>query len=301
MSTRANSSALSLGLIGVGRWGKTILRALESVPDTRVAIVASTSPETTRLVPPGCSVDASWRAVASAEDIDAVLIATPAALHAEIALAALDAGKAVFVEKPLALTPADARSVAARARGGILCVDHLDLFNPAWRALKRELSRIGEMLRIEATFGTFDGRVDVSPLWDWGPHAVALCIDLLGQPYDASMSPDGRLELRFASGSTAEITLGNRLPARARRLVVVGKRGTLTYDDNAEAKVVLRTEQTNIAIPHESERPLTVALERFVSEVRAGRPSFADAELGIAVVDVLAAASGQRAVADAKA
>jgi predicted dehydrogenase len=292
VSTRASSNALSLGLIGVGRWGKTLLRALESVLDVRVAVVASTNPETPLLVPPGCRVEANWRAVASAEGIDGVVIATPAALHAEMALAALEAEKAVFLEKPMALTPSDARRVAVASQGQVLLIDHLDLFNPAWRALKAELSRIGEVVRIEATFGTFDGRVDVSPLWDWGPHAVALCIDLLGPPRDVSMPSDGKLELGFASGCSAEITLGDRLPGRARRLVVIGTRGTLAYDDNIEAKVVLRTEESEVALPYGSERPLSVALERFVSEVRAGRPSFRDAALGVAVVDALAAASG---------
>jgi predicted dehydrogenase len=227
----------------------------------------------------------------SAERVDGVLIAAPAALHAEMALAALEARKAVFLEKPLALTPSDARQVAAASQGQILLVDHVDLFNPAWRALKAELSRIGEVVRIEGAFGTPDGRVDVSALWDWGPHAVALCIDLLGRPRDVSVLSDGKLELAFASGCRAEITLGHRFPARARRLVVIGARGTLTYDDNAEAKLVLRTEESDVSRPYGSERPLTVALERFVSEVRAGRPSFADAELGVAVVDVLTAAA----------
>jgi UDP-2-acetamido-3-amino-2,3-dideoxy-glucuronate N-acetyltransferase len=293
VSTPASNDGLSLALIGVGRWGKTILRALETVPGARVAFVASTNAETARLVPEGCSIDASWRAVANADGVDAVIIATPAALHAEMALAALSARKAVFVEKPLALTPSDARRVATGAEGGVLCVDHLDLCNPAWHALKGELLRIDEVVRIEATFGTFDGRADVSPLWDWGPHAVALCIDLAGRPSDLSVLPDGKLELRFASGCRAHITLGNRLPARARRLVVFGKRGALAYDDNAEVKVLLRAGQTETAIPYGSERPLTLALRRFVSMARAPRPSFADAELGVAVVDVLASASAQ--------
>ncbi len=290
MSTRASSSAPRLALIGAGRWGRTILRALEDVPDARVTLVASTSVETARLVPPGCRVSADWRAV-TADDVDAVLIATPAALHAEMSLAALDAGKAVFVEKPLALSPLDARKVAAHAQGGILHVDHLDLSNPAWRALKAELPRIGEIVHIDATFGTFDGRVDVSPLWDWGPHAVALCIDLLGSPHAVDVLPDGKLVLRFAGQCSAEISLGNRLTARARRLFVAGRRGTLTYDDNADVKVVLQTEHGEGAIPYESERPLTVALERFVSGVRIGPPDVADAKLGIAVVDVLSYAS----------
>jgi predicted dehydrogenase len=291
VSTQASSDAVRLALLGVGRWGKAILRTLESVPGARVVRVASGSAETSRLVPLGCAVEKDWRAVVGAEDIDGVVIATPAALHAEMAMAALSAHKAVFVEKPFALTPSDARLVAARARGGILAVDHLDLWNPAWRALKGELSRIGEVVRVEATFGGSDGRVDVSPLWDWGPHAVALCIDVLGLPRDVSVSSDGKLELRYANGCVAEVTLSHSFPERARRLVVVGLHGTLTFDDNAEVKAVLRTGETERAIPYASDRPLTLALESFVSKVRAGRPSFADADLGVAVVEVLAAAS----------
>jgi predicted dehydrogenase len=293
MSTRASNRALRLALIGLGRWGKIILRALEEVPDVQVAVVASSKAEAPRLVPPGCTVDPSWRAVVCSPIVDAVLVATPAALHAEMALAALAAHKPVFLEKPLALTPSDARRVAARAVGGILAVDHLDLDNPAWGALKGELSLVGGVVRIEGAFGTFDGRVDVSPLWDWGPHAVALCVDLVGLPHAAALSPDGTLDLRFPGGCRAEVTLGNRLPGRARRLVVVCERGTLTYDDNADVKVKLRTGGTERAIPYGSERPLSVALERFVSRVREGTPWFGEADFGVHVVDVLAEASSR--------
>jgi predicted dehydrogenase len=273
---------------------------LENVGDARVTVVASTSEAARRIVPAGCAIEANWRAVASAKGVNAVLIAAPASLHAAMAVAALVAEKAVFVEKPVALTPADARRVAARAEGRIFRIDHLDLWNPAWRAVKGALHRIGKPARVEATFGAADGRVDVSPLWDWGPHAVALCIDLLGRPNRVKVLADGTVELGFATACPAKISLGNRFPERARRLVIAGEGGTLTYDDNAEIKAVLRTSGTETALPYGSERPLTVALESFLSEVRTGRPSFADAELGVLVVDVLADASAQKVGASVK-
>ena len=120
-----------------------------------------------------------------AEDsgLDGIIIATPPALHAEMTRAAVACGTPVLVEKPLTLDEGEARALDSFVRdaGGLVIVDHVHLFHPAWRALKERLAGLGPVRSMRTVSGgPGPDRDDATVLWDWGSHDVAMCLDLMG-------------------------------------------------------------------------------------------------------------------------
>jgi predicted dehydrogenase len=132
---------LRLGLVGAGGFATFLADAAASLPDVSLRTVADSRPGAASHLARahGARVAGSWRDVLANEDVDAVVVATPPADHAEIAKAALEAGKHVFCEKPLALDDADARDLIATVErtGRVLVVDHVLRYNPLLRALTR--------------------------------------------------------------------------------------------------------------------------------------------------------------------
>jgi len=280
---------LRMGLIGVGPWGRNYIRTIAGLAELKLARVASRNAQTQVLVPRGCAISTDWREVARAADIDGIIVATPPSTHAEITLAAIEAGRPVLVEKPLTLGVASAESIvaAAAARPVLVMVNHVHLFHPAYRALKRAVAAHGPVRAIHARAGDRGPyRRDVPMLWDWGPHDVAMCIDLLGaqpeavdaerlecRPVAGGMAECLRLSLRFAGGVTAQIQLST-LHERHRGFVVQLDSQILRYDGSPPAAP--------------GDLPLTRAVLDFAAAVAAGSASLASAELGAAVVRTLA-------------
>jgi len=256
--------ALRLGLVGAGAWGRNYIRTIAGIPEIRLARVATRD----------------WRELLRASDIDGVIVAVPPAAQPEIALAAIEAGRPLLLEKPLALSVDAAQRIVAAAaeRSVFVMVDHVHLFHPAFEALKRAAAERGPVLAIEAAAGGPGQRPGVPALWDWGPHDVAMCIDLLGAAPEAveaarleSRPERLQLGLRFAGGITASIDLHMR--EKHRRFAVRLASQTLVYDAAPPADA--------------AELPLARAVRAFAAAVAAGSTSLASAELGVAVVRTL--------------
>ncbi len=301
---------LRLGLIGAGRWGRNYIKTIASLDTVRLAALASSNPESTQWVPQDCAIHRDWKAILDPRLIDAVIIATPAALHATMTSAAIEAGLPVLVEKPLTLNLDEAlslRDLAAR-RQGFVMIDHTHLFNPAYRRMKELLRNCGTLRALSSEAGnTGPFRRDAPVLWDWGAHDVALCLDLLGIPpakieakrleYRQVDNADGEnleLSLSFPTGVEAEIRIGNLMP-KCRRLAVLTDSCIMVYDDLAEHKLTRHEIQDNWAHPLgagqtltiPSKMPLTQVVEEFAASVSANKFDMESLDLGVAVVTVL--------------
>ncbi|CAA7617864.1 Gfo/Idh/MocA family protein [Magnetospirillum sp. SS-4] len=300
-----------LALIGAGRWGRNYIRTIAGLPGLRLVRIASGNAGTLSLAPPGCIVEPDWRTVVAADDVDAVIVATPPATHAGIALAAIRAGKPVLVEKPLTLDLAEAEAVAraAEAAGVLVWVEHTQLFQPAWAVLKAALPSLGPLRAIRGEAGNHGPfRREPPVLWDWGAHDVAMALDLMGRPprscsarTEERRDMDGgegalvALTLTFADGIEARIRCGNLMEHRVRRFAAHGERGILLLDDTAADKLTRHPPTNGFAWPAgpgeplavEPELPLTRAVRLFAAAVAAGGTG--DHALGVAVVRTLAA------------
>ena len=238
---------------------------------------------------------------------NSIIIATPPHNHAKILLEALRAGKSVMVEKPLVTTDADLAAIRRAPESAIVMVDHTQLFHPAFRALKTEVRRRGMPFSIRSSAGnTGPYRSDVSVLWDWAPHDIAMALDIVPGParvVDARIletRPIGsatadriRLSLMLAHSVPCEVLLST-LDQKHRWFAVDFPDSTLVYSDFGSHASVRLIRQA-LASPHEegedlivsSDRPLTVALREFVAAVQAGRPTTENLNLAYEVVDLI--------------
>lgn len=292
-----SNSPVRLALVGAGRWGRVYLRTLAALDGIALVGVASANPATAALVSPGCRLFPHWRDLLAAGGFDGLIIATPPATHAEIAEAALRDGVALLVEKPLTLDldSAEALRRLAAAAPVLVQVGHVHLASPAWRELKRRVDTLGPVRAIRAVAGNHGPyRDDAAVLWDWGPHDLSMCLDLMGVPPDrvaarvaARRRVDAgwaeRLELRLGFGAVeAAITLGTDMD-KTRRFEVVCARGSLVYDDLAPAKLTL----DGVAVAIAADPPLSVQVQDFAAALRAGSRDRSGLDLGVAVVDLL--------------
>jgi predicted dehydrogenase len=297
-----------LALIGVGRWGRNYIRTIEALSNVKLVVVATRNPESTALVPPNCRIVADWREILESADVDGVIVATPPPSHAKILIAAVQAKKPILIEKPLVHSREDAALVRSyfNGRPATVLVDHTHLLHPAFRLLLREASSLGPIRSIESSAGNRDSfRRDVSVLWDWGPHDIAMCLTLL--PGSARQISAERLDIQWIDGAAAEaisieIELAGGIPARIRLSTLAERHRwfavkfdscTLVYRDigpvylarlgpNQEAHAAGEP----ILVPYE--QPLTRAVLEFVEAIRLKETSRTDIDLGLAVVELIA-------------
>lgn len=307
MSIPASSDPVRLALIGAGRWGRNIIKACSALDGyLRLVSIASGNPETAALAPPGCAVFADWRSMLEAGGLDGVVIASPPALHAPMALAAIACRVPVLVEKPLTLDPESAQAVAraAQAAGVPVMVDHIHLYNSAFRKLLDLAPTLGPVREVRGHAGNRGPyRADSSPLWDWGAHDLAMIGSLLG--LDPPTFAVRRLRREVVGGVHAEnleLTLGygrdvtatcvvGTLMERRRDFRVRCDGGTLLYDDLAPAKLTL----DGVAVPHGAETPLGCVLREFAAVVAGTAPVDGGLALGLEVVRLLARAEADLA------
>ena len=297
-----------LGLIGAGRWGRNYIRTIAGLEGVRLARVASRNPDTA--VPSKCMVMPDWRALLDNREIDGAIIATPPALHAEMARAAVEAGLPVLVEKPLTLDLGEAIALRefVAGHGGFVMVDHLHLFHPAYRALKGLASKYGPVLAIRSEAGNWGPfRPDAPVLWDWGSHDVAMCIDFLDtvpegvdahcverRPVEGALGEFIELKLRFPGTLQADIRLGNMMPKR-RRFAAHFETGVLVYDDLATNKLTLHPSTARYVLPEGAgqrveitpELPLGNLIADFAAAIRDRNRDLSALDLGVSVVETL--------------
>jgi len=241
---------IRVGVIGYGYWGPNIVRNFAALPDVRVAWVADLY--ATRLAEvssryPSITVGTDYQDVINDASVDAVVIATPVRTHFELGMAALRAGKHVWMEKPLAATSDEAARLLSEAerRGLALMVDHTFVFTPAVQKM-RELTRGGELGDIQyydsvrINLGLFQH--DVNVMWDLAVHDLSIMDCVLDRPPVAvsatglahvAGSPENiaYLTMFFEGTLIAHVHVNWLAPVKIRRTLLGGTRRMLVYDD----------------------------------------------------------------------
>ncbi|MFC1705819.1 Gfo/Idh/MocA family protein [Planctomycetota bacterium] len=243
---------MRLGQIGYGYWGKNLARVFSS--QQAAELVACCEPDSkarTSLQKAHPSIEICERVedLVGRDDLDAIVIATPAGKHYEHARLTLNAGKHTFVEKPLALAVREASELVEMAERNklVLMVGHTFLFNDAVRWIKDYVDRgeIGDVYY--AYFQRLNlGRVrqDVDAMWNLAPHDISIAQFWYGetptmvQAQGVSYLQEGIddvcfLNLRFPSGRFAHIHVSWLDPVKTRRAVLVGNQKMVSYDDTA--------------------------------------------------------------------
>jgi predicted dehydrogenase len=234
--------------VGLGPWGSNLARNFNELAELRWLCDADGARlEDARSRFPRTKLTHRVEELLDDPGVNAVVVATPVPTHAELARQALEAGKHVFVEKPLALTAADADELVALAegRGLVLMPGHLLLYHPGVAKLK-ELVDAGELGDVLYVYGNRQNlgtiRRDENALWSLGVHDLSVILHLLGEePTEVWARGESFLKsgvedvvfcyLRFPSGQVAHMHLSWLDPHKMRRMTVVGRDRMAVFDD----------------------------------------------------------------------
>ncbi len=310
-----------VAVAGAGEWGRNHVRTLASLPGADLAWVIEPDPgrrEAARALAPRARLVAHEEEALADPRLEAVVVASPSPTHGAVARAALEAGKHLLVEKPLAPTSEEALDLVRRARRArrLLSVGHLLLHHPAMAQLVRFVAdrRHGPVLYVYGQRSNI-GRLrdDEGALLSLAPHDVSVMAHLLGA-FPVGVTAHARrcvqarhddvvfLTLRFASGVLGQVHLSWLEPLKVRRITVVARGGMAVFDDMQPVEKVrvhrvldgrsgARSAHPVARVPRlAAVEPLRAELADFLRCVRTGRPSRTPGEDGVRAVRVLEAA-----------
>ena len=266
---------LRVAVIGCGYWGKNLVRdfhglgALRAVSDPNTNTASAMA---TQYGVKACSV----AQILEDDEIDGVVIASPAEYHADLALQSFAAGKHVYVEKPISLSIEDAEKMIAASQKAerILMVGHLLQYHPVFLKLKElvandELGKLRYIYSRRLSLGKL--RTTENVLWSFAPHDISMILTLAGQEPDNVQGSAGSflqdeisdfasVHMSFPNGIKAHIDTSWLNPFKEQRLVVVGEKAMAEFcDSDAEWKNKLK-------------------LYRYTAEIVDGIPSVSKAE-----------------------
>lgn len=313
----STNETVQIAVIGCGMWGRNIARNCASL-NVLHAVVDHNPDRAAEFAQSFTSNAASFEDVCADKAVQGVMISASAAAHEALAIAALQAGKHVFIEKPMALTLTSAEAIreAAKSAGRQVMVGHLIRYHPAFTELLTQVQNgaIGQIRHIQANRLAM-GRIrnTESALFDLCPHDLSLILALTGSlPTDvvchgaAHITP-GVVDLLstglgFADGITAGMMTSWVNPIKEHRLIVTGQTGSLMFDDTKSwpEKLTLFSDQITqagelfvversspIHLPVDEKEPLKEEVSAFIEVCRTGQPALTDADEGVRVQSVL--------------
>lgn len=246
------STTARIAVIGAGYWGPNLARNFHASADWELAAICDLDRERAERVAAsvgGVPVLTQLTEVLADATVDAVAIATPARTHHDIACAALEAGKHVLVEKPLADSRERGEHMVrfAAERGLVLMADHTYCYTPAVLKMRELIAdgELGDVLFVDSVrinLGLIQPDVDV--FWDLAPHDLSILDFILpgglrprsvsaqgADPLGAGKACIGYLTLPFGDGSIAHVHVNWLSPTKIRQMVIGGTKRTLVWDD----------------------------------------------------------------------
>jgi predicted dehydrogenase len=322
---------INIGIIGYGYWGPNLVRNFAETPGVTVSAVADLDVrklDAVRRRYPAVQTTTAFMDLVMDPDIAAVAIATPVSTHFELAMAALRAGKHVWVEKPMTETSLQARKLIDEAdrRKLVLMVDHTFVYTGAVRKM-REIVGSGELGdvyyydSIRVNLGLFQH--DINVISDLAVHDFSILDFLLGE-HPVAVSASGMthfpgtpenlayITLFYDSGTIAHANVNWLAPVKVRQILLGGSKKMIVYDDMQPSEKI-KVYDRGISFTDDAEEiyrlrvgyrsgdmwapqldmteALRVAGEHFVSCVESGSVPITDGQLGLRVVELIEAAT----------
>lgn len=250
---------LNVGQIGVGYWGPNLLRNLVLNKNCNIKTVVDLSSDRRNYVNslyPAIHVSDNEKDIFQDDEIGGVVIATPVETHYELSVKALEAGKHILVEKPIARSESEVEHLAglAKAKGLLVMAGHTFIYNEAVRYVKSliDSGQLGDIRYIYSQRLNL-GRIrsDVDALWNFAPHDVSIIQYWLGDPQPVSVVKRGVdyiqegihdvvfMNIIYPNKIMANIHVSWLDPNKVRKMIVVGTKKMAIYDDTSENKIAL--------------------------------------------------------------
>ena len=311
----------NITVIGCGHWGKNLVRnfyeigALHSICDPDITLCNSLSEKF------GVKV-LTFDEILNTDEIDGVVLAVPAPLHASMAIQAFNKGKHVYVEKPLAMNEIEAKKMIQSSikNQKQLMVGHLLQYHPIFMRLKEMVinNNIGSLEYIYSnrlSFGKMRSEEDV--IWSFAPHDISMILSLINEDLEKvktvssyiiqqDIADIATIHLDFANGLKSHISVSWLHPYKEQKLVVIGKEGMLVFDDTMEwsqklalyeHKVDISNKQFDLSkaevdfIKVPQAEPLRQECQYFVDLISGIKKPLTDGDEGLRVLKVLSLAT----------
>ena len=236
----------NIAVIGCGHWGKNLVRNFSELG--ALAAICDPNDELARSYAEKYSVEnLSFTAVINNSVVEGVVLAVPAPLHASMAIEAMNAGKHVYVEKPLAMNRDEAEKMIASAKknGVQLMVGHLLQYHPVFAAVREhvesgELGALSYIYSNRLSFGKIRSEEDV--IWSFAPHDISMILSLTGEEPEfvrtesssilqANIADTATIHMEFKSALKAHVNVSWLHPYKEHKLVVVGREAMIVFDD----------------------------------------------------------------------
>jgi UDP-2-acetamido-3-amino-2,3-dideoxy-glucuronate N-acetyltransferase len=305
-----------IAVVGGGYWGKNLIRnfyqlgALQTICDSREPVLNALL----QGVCPGVKPYTSYEALLEDERVDAVVLATPSLTHYTLGMQALEAGKHVYIEKPLATTLADAQALVEKAQEArrTLMVGHLLMYHPAINRMKQLLDAgtLGNIRYIQSDRLNYNlGRNDRNALWDLAPHDLSVLLYFMNgampdvrfatgscaHPTDAK-TDTVQVSLQFANGVIGHLQTSWIYPRKQVQLMVVGTQGALLLDDTLpldrrllHVRYTPAGERLETPVDYLPLEPLRLECQHFLNALQGEWKPQSDERNGLAVVQLLEA------------
>jgi predicted dehydrogenase len=322
---------MNIGVIGYGYWGPNLVRNFMETPDVVVRSVADLDTrklETVQRRYPAVKTTSNMQELITDPSIDAVAIATPVGTHFELAMAALKAGKHVWVEKPMTETSLQARKLIdeAEKRKLVLIVDHTFIYTGAVRKMgeiihSEDLGKIYYYDSIRVNLGLFQR--DVNVISDLAVHDFAI-LDYILDEHPTAVSASGLthfpgtpenlayITLFYDSGTIAHANVNWMAPVKVRQILVGGSKKMIVYDD-MQASEKVKVYDSGVSFTNDPEQiyqmrvgyrtgdmwapkldtaeALRIEAEHFAKCVETGQTPITDGSLGLRIVELIEAAT----------
>ena len=307
---------VTLALVGAGQWGKNFITTIDTIPNSRLKYVCAESSGTLNALSNKYIKTKYYKDLYKYSDIDGIIIATPGSTHFEIACDFLKRGYNLLIEKPLTTDYQQALQLKEiyKLKKPQVLIGHIYLYDPAFIAMKKLVSEIGEI-----QYMTFEGlkspiRSDISILWEWGPHGISVCLDILGQkPIRVSAWVVNKLRsqtelydvvhirLEFSNKVFAFIKGSWLSPFKKREIIIVGSKSTIVLDDLASHKVTcfknmgpfmgkgrfIKSEPEVIYAAFSKDMPLKLEVLEFIKSINKGINPITDLDQALLVTQII--------------
>jgi predicted dehydrogenase len=322
---------IAIAVVGCGYWGPNLIRNFSALPQCLVRYVCDKDEKRLahmKQLYPQVETTTEFGKIVGDRSVDAVVVATPVHLHYELAKKSLEAGKHVFVEKPMTQTSEQGNELVqlAAKKKLTLMVGHTFIYSAPVRRIKEIVKSgdVGEIQYISSrrlNLGLF--QKDINVAWDLAPHDISIILYFLGKP-PISVNCQGKahinkdiedvtnMSLDFENGGFATIHSSWLDPNKVREMIIVGSKRMIVYDDNEPLEKIKIYDKRVEAPPHydtfaefqysyhygdmiapyiKQTEPLKVEMQHFLDCIATGKTPESSGRDGLRVIQILEASS----------
>ena len=302
---------LQIGIIGLGRWGKNILKTVLKIENINLAAVSTRNKDLFIKIPKTCKIFNNWEELINNSFLDGVIISTPTETHFKIAQKALNKGINTLVEKPLTLNLEESeilRSISNEKKI-LLMTEFTQIYNPKFQKLQNNIYLAGNLKSITTEAGNYGPFRKKTPvLFDWGSHELSILISLLGsypikinaQKIDERYNENGdesnwKILCEFKNKVKTKSIIGNS-KEKIREIIVSGDKGVLYLNDidqnslrfyNSEEFSQQKKQQIKLIEIENKREPLLIALNSFFDAIRNKEYNHWSLNLGVEITKLL--------------